>query len=196
MPDRKLSPVLEELEISFGMEPTPSIEELWSEVDQVLNLDDGMGPLDVEGYDIRSLFLPTTKPHVNISTAPYFKGSSKELAVISFSTPDNVLSTCQHKKYACSNIIDEVGIKDVYTVWLLDSGASMHFTPDHSDFASYEEVTDEHVTTALGLEMIINSKGSMFIKHNFGSQVLFEENDNTLYIMLRDFMVIFPWHFS
>jgi len=55
----------------------------------------------------------------------------------------------------------------------------MHFTPNRSDFPLYEEVTNEHVTTASGLEMIINGKGSVFIKHNFGSQVLFEENDDT-----------------
>ena len=177
--DRELSLVLKELEISFSTEPMPSMEEIWSEVDQALNLNDGMGLLDVGGYDIRYLFLPTTKPCVDFSTVPYFNGRSKELAVISFSTPDNALLTCQHKKCACSDIIDEVSIEDVYTVWLLDSGASMHFTPNHSDFTSYEEVTNEHVTTALGLEMIINGKGSVFIKHNFRSQILFEENDDT-----------------
>jgi len=55
--DRELPLVQEELEISFGEEPMPSMEEIWSEVDQMLNLDDGMGPLDMGGYDIRYLFL-------------------------------------------------------------------------------------------------------------------------------------------
>ena len=59
-PDRELSPVHKESEISFGMEPMPSMEEIWSEVDQTLNLDDGMGPLDMGGYDIRYLFSLTS----------------------------------------------------------------------------------------------------------------------------------------
>jgi len=132
MPDRELSPVREESEISFGTEPAPSNEEIWSEVDQALmDLDDGMGPLDVGGYDIRYLFPLAFKPRVNISTAPYFNGHSKNLTVIRFSTPENVLFTCQHENCACSeNIIDEPNAEDVYTTWLLDSGASMHFMPN------------------------------------------------------------------
>jgi len=132
MPDRELSPVQEELEISFGTEPAPSNEEIWSEVNQVLmNLDDGMGPLDMGGYDIRYLFSLTFRPHVNIFTVPCFDGHSKNTAVINFSTPENVLFTCQHKNCACSkNIIDESAVEDVYTIWLLDSGASMHFMPN------------------------------------------------------------------
>jgi len=153
--DRELSLVRKELEISFGMEPTPSNEEIWSEVDQALmDLDDGMGPLDVGGYDIRYLFPLTFKPCVNLSTAPYFDGCSKKLTVIRFSTPENVLFTCQHENCACSkNIIDEPNAEDVYTTWLLDSGASMHFMPNHFDFASYEEIHDEYATTASGQEM-------------------------------------------
>jgi len=97
MPDRELSLFQEELEIFFGMEPTPSMEEIWSEVDQMLNLDDSMGPLDVGGYNIRYLFPLTFRPHVNISTVPCFDGHSKNRAVIKFSTPENVLFTCQHE---------------------------------------------------------------------------------------------------
>jgi len=134
-PDRELSLVQEELEISFGMEPTPSMEEIWSEVDQMLNLDDRMGPLDVGGYDIRYLFSLTFRPHVNISVVPCFDGCSKNRTVIKFSTPENVLFTCQHENCACSeNVIDELAIEDVYTIWLLDSGASMHFMPNQFDF--------------------------------------------------------------
>jgi len=179
-PDRELSPVQEESEISFGMKPAPSMEEIWSEVDQMLNLDDGIGPLDVGGYDIRYLFSLTFRPCVDISTAPCFNGSSKNRAVIKFSTPENVLFTCQHENCACSeNIIDESNVEDVYTIWLLDSGASMHFMPNQFDFASYEEVHDEFATTASGQEMNIKGKGSVFLKHNFRSQVLFEEDDKT-----------------
>jgi len=146
MLDRELSPVREELEISFGTEPAPSNEEIWSEVDQALmDLDDGMGPLDVGGYDIRYLFPLTSKPRVNISTVPYFNGYSKNLTVIRFSTPENVLFTCQHENCACSeNIIDEPNAEDVYTTWLLDSGASMHFMPNQFNFTSYEEIHDEY----------------------------------------------------
>jgi len=153
--DRELSLVQEESEISFGTEPVPSNEEIWSEVDQALmNLDDRMGPLDVGGYDIRYLFPLTIKPHVNISTAPYSDGRSKNMTVIKFSTPENVLFTCQHENCACSeNITDELNVDDVYTTWLLDSGASMHFTPNQFDFTSYEEIHDEYATTASGQEM-------------------------------------------
>ena len=94
MLDRELPPVQEELEISFGEEPAPSMEEIWSEVDQMLNLDDGMGPLDMGGYDIRYLFPLTFKPHVNISTALCFDGCSKNKTVINFSTPEFVLFNC------------------------------------------------------------------------------------------------------
>jgi len=136
-PDRELPLVQEESEISFGEEPTPSMEEIWSEVDQSLDIDDGMGPLDVGGYDIRYLFSFTNKPHVNISTALYSNGHSKNMTVIKFSTPENVLFNCQHKNCACSeNIIDELNVNNVYTLWLLDSGASMHFMPNRLDFAS------------------------------------------------------------
>jgi len=83
----------------------------------MLNLDDRMGPLDVGGYDIRYLFSLTFRPCVNISTAPCFDGRSKNKAVIKFSTPENVLFTCQHENCACSqNIIDESAIEDVYTI--------------------------------------------------------------------------------
>ena len=117
MLDRELSPVLKELEISFGMEPVSSMEEIWSEVDQALDLDDKMGPLDVGGYDIRYLFLPTTKPHVNISTVPYSKSSSKELAVISFSTPNNVLFTCQHE-----NVLVVISLMKLVSKMSIQSG--------------------------------------------------------------------------
>jgi len=180
-PDRELPPIQEELlEISFGEEPTPSMEEIWSEVDQTLSLDDGMGPLDVGGYDIRYLFSFTHKPHVNISTVPCFDGCSKNSAVIKFSIPESVLFTCQHENCACSeNVIDESNVEDVYTIWLLDSGASMHFMLNWFNFTSYEEIHDEFATTASGQEMKIKGKGSVFLKHNFGSQVLFEENDKS-----------------
>jgi len=180
MPDRGLSLVQEASEISFGLEPAPSMEEIWSEVDQALMLNDGMGPLDVGGYDTRYLFTFTPKPRVNIFTAPCFDGCSKNMTVVKLSTPDNVLFNCQHKTCACSkNIIDELASKDAYTIWLLDSGASMHFTPNRFDFTSYEEIHNEFATTASGQEMNIKGKGSVFLKHNFRSQVLFEENDNT-----------------
>jgi len=179
-PDRELSLVQEESEISFGEEPMPSMEEIWSEVDQMLNLDDGMGPLEVGGYNIRYLPSFTNKPPVNISTALCFRSHSKNMTVIKFSTPDSVLFTCQHENCACSeNVIDESNVEDVYTIWLLDSGASMHFMPNRFDFASYEEIHNEFATTASGQEVNIKGKGSVFLKHNFGSQVLFEENDKS-----------------
>jgi len=69
-------------EISFGLEPTPTDEQIWSEADAVLmNVDDGMGPLNNGGFDDRYLHsFSSPLTHVKLTT------------VLSSSCPWNVSS--------------------------------------------------------------------------------------------------------
>jgi len=83
------------------------------------------------------------------------------------------------------NIIDEPNAEDVYTTWLLDSSASMHFTPNHFDFASYEEESMMSMQLLhLDKKCEFKEKAVFFFKHNFGNQTLFEEDDNTRTIQI------------
>ena len=50
--------------------------------------------------------------------------------------------------------------------WIVDSGASMHFTHDQNNFAEYEPIKTKPVQTAAkGNPIEIVGKGTVFISH-------------------------------
>ena len=55
--------------------------------------------------------------------------------------------------------------KDRNKIWIIDSGASMHFTPDQSDFVMYQLLGDHKipVSTAAGVIHVVG-KGSVWIR--------------------------------
>ena len=72
------------------------------------------------------------------------------------STTDNIFCSCHHssdhKKCACDHNIANKKL------WILDSGASMHFTPDRKDFDEYHELSHAEripVRTANGIIFVV-----------------------------------------
>jgi len=54
------------------------------------------------------------------------------------------------------------------TPWLMDSGASKHFTMNMDDFSSYESIpaSNKNKVTTANSKTFIEGKGTVFLQHN------------------------------
>jgi len=165
-PECAITPDSTDLEISFGLEPTLTNEQIWSEADAALmNIDDGMGPLDNGGFNERylhSFSSPLTHvklPTVHSSSCPlecFFR-------VFTSSIPKHVLFPSNKQECDC----DETENIEQVEAWLLDSCASMHFTLNLSDFSSFEELKPEKIqTTAKNHVLEVTGKGTVYRTHD------------------------------
>ena len=93
-PECAITPDSTYLEISFSSEPTLTNEQIWSEADTALmNVDNGMGPLDNGGFGDRCLhFFPSPLTHVKLPTV-HFSSCPPEcfFSVFTSSIPKHVL---------------------------------------------------------------------------------------------------------
>jgi hypothetical protein len=73
---------------------------------------------------------------------------------------------CFHKDNMCHKCIS--GNCNDSATWILDSGASKHFTGDIKDFTSYQPLVQDETTIVQAASSTINiqGKGAVFIKHH------------------------------
>jgi len=161
--------------ISLGL-AVATEEQIWDEVDVALmeTIDDPMGPIFTGRFNERYLLPASSQMHPEKKlTVPSSEQTVQSSGTIKFSLPLHVLSiknesdcTCSSSKCECRNQNEWTPRAD----WLLDSGASLHFTPYLEDFASLKELNKsqhELVHTAKkDMSLKITGKGSVILEHN------------------------------
>jgi hypothetical protein len=177
-------------DIAMGSDVIPypiSDEEIWNSVDDRLAEElDSMGPY-IGGYDERSVLLSAhNKAPINIRALvrSSTKFGTKDVdAIIQPYDQNGQTINClhDHRRAFCAKCND--GNCDTCVDWILDSGASKHFSGDINDFASYQDVDpnkDTHVHAANSV-IHIKGKGAVFIKHQVKIQGKLESRITRLY---------------
>jgi len=145
-------------------------------------------PLDWGSDDFEECVAPSsfhTSVH-NLTASPQLLNESKSKVGCSRYAVDTILeSICEHgSSYAlCAKCKGKMA-KKMGSLWLLDSGASAHFTFDKSDFISYTPATPEErapVKTAAHT-IYVEGKGTVLIQHNVGDQMVTTRLYPVLYI--------------
>jgi transposase InsO family protein len=177
-------------DIVMGSDEIPypiSNEEIWNSVDDRLAEElDSMGPY-IGGYDERSVQISTdSQAPINamVVVCSSTKFGTKDVDTIMQPYDINGMTIhClhKHKREFCAKCLD--GNCDTCVDWILDSGASKHFSGDINDFASYQDVDpnkDTHVHAANSV-IHIKGKGAVFIKHQVKIQGKLESCITRLY---------------
>jgi len=142
-------------------------------------LDDPMDPIFNGSFDERYLFHTSSQTHAEVKlTMPSFEQTDQTVGTIKFSLPMHIFLTQNKSKCTCSSLKCECGNQDAWSPqadWLLDSGASLHFTAYLEDFVSFKELNEsqhELVHTAKkDTSLKITGKDSVILEHNVDNPI-------------------------
>jgi transposase InsO family protein len=94
-------------------------------------------------------------------------GAVNKLYNVSFGTLDVLV--CEHEFVfsQCEQCRDKMS-----TMWLLDSGASVHFTYDRSDFIEYTPTSDRQPVKTAANTIYIEGKGTVLLRHRLNNKLV------------------------
>ena len=134
-----------------------NIAEEWDEDDMVDIYSSKTGPRQVSSFILETVHSLTDAAYAQYQSMSDFTAVTYT-SNVSVNSKNNVI--CAHglnmKCLSC---------KDRNKIWIIDSGASMHFTPDQSDFVMYQPLGDHKipVSTATGVIHVVE-RGSIWIR--------------------------------
>jgi hypothetical protein len=164
-----------------------SDEEIWNSVDDRLTEElNQMGPY-IGRYDERSVLFPIdSQAPIHIKVSAHFSTKRVDTEIDTIKQKCDKYGnriTCLHKHRLDFCAKCNKGKCITSTEWILDSGASKHFTGEMNDFASYQLVIQDDTTHvhAANLVIHIQGKGAVFIKHQVKIQGKLESCITRLY---------------
>jgi hypothetical protein len=148
-----------------------SDEEIWNSVDDRLAEElNSMGPY-IGGYDERSVLFSLTSQAPTKVKIPVRSSTNIASGCTYLHDPStDKIKFCFHADNQCQRC--DSGICKDSASWILDSGASKHFSGELRDFASYQPLIQDETTVVQAASSTINiqGKGAVFIKHHMKMQ--------------------------